>query len=269
MPKHKSTHKGNVLVVVMLVMLALILSGGLYWYMKVNKPLTSSQAPAISTPVVSNSMESLDENWNKYTNKQIGFSIKVPKKAISFNGGCEYSTEDGDHSYRPVSKEVPLQVLENQNDVYIVPAYSYELSGKTIENSIFYFSKCDKTDIDLNSILNMSENKFLGPHLKFFSQNVVNDTQLEQFIKDSYGKDCKLGKKSPLSQVGAYDVEIDGIVSPSDDSKECVVNYMYSIRYLPSKNKVVAWNLGQACNFAYPTQMDCQDTEMSSSFLFE
>jgi len=50
--------------------------------------------------------------------------------------------------------------------------------------------------------------------------------------------------------------------------RDCVVNYQYSIKYNPSINTVVAWNLGQGCNFSYPDYEQCLDFEMDASFRF-
>jgi len=197
------------------------------------EPEPQSDQKSVITP--------LDSEWVLYKNTKFGYAMEFPKNAVSFAGDCEYSTKNGDHSYRPVFKSVPLQILEADESAYVTAQYYYKLTGETVDAS------------------------YMSPLLVIFANVVDGDAGLEKFIQDNYGTDCKLGSKTDMGNYTA--VAIAGI--STDETKNCFVNYMYTIRYNPQTNVVVAWNLGQACNFPYPTQDKCQDQTMADSFKFD
>ena len=221
------------------------------------EPEPQSDQKSVITP--------LDSEWVLYKNTKFGYAMEFPKNAVSFAGDCEYSTKNGDHSYRPVFKSVPLQILEADESAYVTAQYYYKLTGETVDAGRHYYTACDETNIDITTVTTADKTSYMSPLLVIFANVVDGDAGLEKFIQDNYGTDCKLGSKTDMGNYTA--VAIAGI--STDETKNCFVNYMYTIRYNPQTNVVVAWNLGQACNFPYPTQDKCQDQTMADSFKFD
>jgi hypothetical protein len=64
----------------------------------VDRPDKVEEPAAVATPVVVETRPSdtisLDETWNRYTNCQLGFSLKVPKTMVSYNGSCKWNGEN-------------------------------------------------------------------------------------------------------------------------------------------------------------------------------
>jgi hypothetical protein len=210
----------------------------------------------------------IDDTWSLYTNYQFGFSIKIPSDFYHYDGGCKWSTADGDHSYRPDPAYVPTAIFHDWDNkvAYISCEYYYELSGETTEGSKSYYSNCTKVLNSLEKLKDETSDYWYG--WKFVVETVNNDTELEQFIEDRYGEGCELGDKTPTDQAGVYDVELGGEFGLIDAPGICNVNYNTEIKYYPAENIVVAWDTGQAYTFC-DEEYTCYDDEMIESFRFE
>jgi len=182
-------------------------------------------------------LTSLDEIWNLYTNHELGFSIKVPKKVLHEYGACQWK----DDSYRGVAEFVPIKVFENEK-VYISTEYYYEPTGRTVKpEGGVTFSGCDKVTNTL-TLLEDREN-FYQRRWGIVIETVKNDKELDEFIKEQYGSDCALGDKKLSEQEGVYDVTATG------QPPACFINYASTLKYYPQKNKVAFWGRGQDVTF--------------------
>lgn len=266
-----------VLVIVMVFVTAVVLVGGFYLGQKYivmeKRSETGNQTSGKAQPeqkqeTVKSSSEtvSIDAAWNKYTNHTLGFSLKVPKQVMHTNGAsCKWSTDKGDHSYRPVSAMVPVKIFEDGNNVYISTEYFYKMSGETKENYQTYYSKCDKV-VNSAELMKPVDN-YPNIGWKFLVRPVKNDAELEVFIKDHYGSGCSLGAKKASKQDGVFDVSIKGDGLDLDTTK-CPLNYDTRLKYDPAKGKLISWDLGQA--YTYWGEKDVYyDGEMVDSFKFE
>ncbi|MCA9381470.1 sigma-70 family RNA polymerase sigma factor [Candidatus Dojkabacteria bacterium] len=93
---------------------------------------------------VTESFESLNEEWYLYTNTEIGFSIEIPKEIKAYRGGCEYRID----SYRPQQSLVPIKTFIDNDIVYFGPRYYYELGGQSIQpGGTSNFSECNYKDL--------------------------------------------------------------------------------------------------------------------------
>lgn len=212
-------------------------------------------------------LKSLDNTWNLYTNYKLGFSLKVPKKSFNTYGGCEWTTKDGDHSYRPKGAFVPVKVFEDDEQVIIATEYLYVLSGETKEDYKSFFSKCNKVTTTLTKLEDKDDTYFYSPSWHINIKEVKNDQELDKVIKDNYGSGCSIGNKKSSKQEGVFDVEIKGDGKDLGSTK-CPVNFALEMKYYPAKNKLAFWNIGQAHNFYKADFKDGFDSEMSDSFKF-
>lgn len=225
-----------------------------------------TQIQPTKTTVTKSELIPIDDVWNKYINPGLGFSLKVLKKMLEPYGECYYNTANGDKSYRPKEAIVPVKIFEEGTNVYIAAEYLYRLNGETKENSKTLYSGCDKT-VNTPLIIKDRE-KYYSPNWNIRINTVANDAELDKFLKERYGIGCSLGEKKETKQTGVYDIEINGDGKDLSETA-CPLNYMTVVKYYPAKQKVASWDIGQACNFSYPTYDTCRDTEMTDSFTFE
>lgn len=264
-----------------ILMTAIVVGAAVYFWQNASKKETSVEIPAETvqpqfsplvaaspnpTPLVKPTLTSIDDLWNKYTNPALSFSLKVLKNMVEPYGQCNYSNQNGDHSYRPKEASVPVKIFEEENNVYLAAEYFYKLTGETKENNRSYFSGCDKV---INSAATVKDMKtYFSPSWRIVIKPIANDSELDKFLKDRYGQGCSLGEKKAAGQNGVFDIKIKGDGKEPPESK-CFINYMTVVKYYPAKRKVAAWDIGQACSFYYPTIETCHDTEMTDSFTFE
>ena len=212
----------------------------------------------------------VDASWNEYTNPILGFSMQIPKQMMAYYGQCQWSDQNGDHSFRPVQALVPVTVFENGNSVFITTQYYYELGGETQENNRSYFASCDQVQNSLALVQDQSNT--LQQKWELVFADVATNQELDNFIKSEYGQGCGLGQQTPSQQQGVMDVKID--TGNFDDLEQaeangCLVNYVYVIKYDPDKQKAVSWKMGQAMTFIGEDGLTGFDTSMKDSFRFE
>lgn len=208
---------------------------------------------------------SLDEEWNKYTNHKLGFSIWIPKASMNGYGDCEWKGDEGDPSYRPVGKMTKLKVFEHKGGAYIAHEYVYELSGKTEKpDGRTWFSDCNK---EMNSVERLKEDKTNIWHIEV--EKITSEEELENFMKRRWGSGCSVGEKTPAEQEGVFNVEIEGD-GKSPNESECHNFFVsFEIRHYPEKQKVVTWCRGQDVSFWNEGYKEFYDGEMYKSFKFE
>lgn len=180
-------------------------------------------------------------------------------------GQCLYSTSNGDHSYRPKEAAVPVKIFETTDNVYLAAEFTYKLTGETKEGGKSYFAGCDK--VENTALLVANRQNYFSPAWRIIIKKITSDAELTQFLKDRYGTGCSLGEKKASSQSGVFNIAIKGDGLDLSETK-CPINYMTVVKYYPAKQKVAAWDIGQACSFYYPTVSTCLDTEMTDSFTF-
>jgi hypothetical protein len=154
----------------------------------------------------------VDDSWFWYINETTGFKIKLPKETDW--SGKKYKVRTfigGPITYISSSESVEKEILKRRNDKTMS---IYDRAG--------------------------------GISFAILVEKVKDKKELEEFIKDRYGKECKLGSITKSTIPGTFDVGINGSGEPGGG---CFINYMTVIKYSPDKNTVAAWDLGQAPNF--------------------
>lgn len=273
--------KTNIWMIVSIVLITAIVVGTIvyFWQQAQQKTelLPGKTTETVSPPVTNESTSSaltssleitpLDANWNIYNNPVLGFSLKVPLLMIEPYASCKYVETGSDHSYRPQEGPVPVKIFDSEDTVYIASEYNYQLGGETKDASgRTYFSKCDKITNTMARLVDRAN--YHSPQWQIIIKTINSDNQLEQFLKNRYGEGCSLGEKKAFTQEGVFDIQIQGDGLDLAETK-CPINYATKVLYYPAKQKVAAWDLGQACSFAYPSFEDCKDMEMTDSFRFE
>ncbi|MFX1535399.1 MAG: hypothetical protein ACFFDI_14330 [Promethearchaeota archaeon] len=215
------------------------------------------------------SLVPVDSEWSSYTNYDLGFSIYIPSEYYHAYGDCRWSTEDGDHSYRPDPKLVPTKVFvdEDYSVVFISSEYYSELSGETVDAGRHYYSECNRITNTLARVQE-EDNHFQQMWMLEF-ETISSDAELADFIEDRYGSGCELGDKTPTDQEGVYDVSVGGEFGLEDDPGICNLNYETAIIYYPEESRLAVWDVGQACAFYTEGHEACYDQEMIESFRFE
>lgn len=216
-------------------------------------------------PTSGTAITSVDSDWNRYTNYDVGFSIEIPQQFYHYYGAmCDW---DGT-SYRPAGDFVDSAVFTGTDEMYISSANFYNMSGETVVDGVTNYANCD---LVANSLAALQANTYWQQQSWRFEwrNGINNDADLESFLQDRYGSGCSLGSKDPAAQPGTFDVKIEGD-GLDLGSTLCPINYATVVRYSPSDHLVVAWDLGQAITFpADSTWMTVYDQDMVDSFRFE
>jgi len=214
-------------------------------------PTTQHQTSTISS--LNPKIRSLDDKWNLYTNEQLGFSIKIPKQVDTgiteeeFRGNC------------PETEAV--NVFEDRKYVYIASEYSYYGNAPNSE-------RCKKTNLEiLKTRWQTGEDQNYTPtSLLIVTGEAKNDQEIEKFIKDNIGSDCKGFEKkasTDFHQQGVLDLTIK-----SNSDGYCIMNFRYDFKYDPFSRKIVYTIIGHDCIFGESGTGNCLDGEIVKSLRY-
>lgn len=212
--------------------------------------------------------------WMNYSNDQLGFSMLIPP-----DGPTLYKCQES-----PITR-TPIKVFEdNPNEsVYISQAYYYASDWDKPKQN--YVGKCNQVTYTLASLkaededsysTGRSTHPFLG--WKIIVNNPKNDKEVEDFIKQNFGKTCVVDSTSMLKD-GNQEINIKGTDRTNEDLGSCLVNFSYKILYSPIKHKLMSVVMGQECTFnnINPSNLSkdkessyqCYDDAMIQNFKFK
>lgn len=184
----------------------------------------------------------IDTLWNEYTNKKIGFSLRVPKTSYRFVGFD-----------RPMQRiSIPIQVIEDidSDTVYVTDAWTIDREGRKVK---------DVTLEDLRSQNPVS--------WKIMTQNVEDKEDIRAFLKKRYYLGCDIAEMTPSNVEGLFDVETTHSSPEAPENENCFINWRTVNKYSPERKLIASWDLGQDINFMGPSQ-EAYDDEMVASFRF-
>ncbi|PIZ70844.1 hypothetical protein COY07_06065 [Candidatus Peregrinibacteria bacterium CG_4_10_14_0_2_um_filter_43_11] len=155
-------------------------------------------------------------------------------------GVSNQETQQSKAKHAAKSKTEPPLIPENNWGTYINNEYSFELGyPKTLwGNEVQIDQIGDNFFIKGKRAVNWN---FEVPFT--IGLNIETEKDLDQFLKEKYGKECELSKiyYDKPNRNGLYPVEMKA----TDASGDCWVNWIVSLQYSPEKKKIVAINLGQ------------------------
>lgn len=200
--------------------------------------------------------------FQTYHSKNLKFSLSFPKKMhLQGAGSC--------------NGVAPIKVIESKERDKDI-AY---LTGE------YYFNNAD-SGLCKKIIRTVETIKKEDTNSGFFDWKLIfakisNELELNRFVKERYGKDCRAGKmKEKKDQPGVFEVDLIGTENSSGSLKdlggglfikagECFVNYQTVLLYSPSKQRAVSWNMGQAVVFIDGDYGVPVDADIAKSFRFE
>ena len=261
-------------------------------------PDDSSFTP--SADVLNGNLDNIAEpaSWKIYKNKDLGFSLNVPKK-VSGVDNCKNT-----------KFEASVVVLEDAytSAVFIVPEYYFDKDTSDTTQTVsdsgditfkeddpvntgdpnlsdtdgdgvfdcrkkFYTLPLVKQEIlgskDANSTIPLLGNPFAGVSLRM--ARIGSTENLNLFIKRVFGQGCALAKKEAWpNQEGVYRLEIKNTGEKSSLGKEiaCAADQVSDILYNPSKDKLVYLYLPKN-DILSSGEGTGYDKEMLSSFRFD
>ena len=157
-------------------------------------------------------VSSINNDWNLYTNYDLGFSVKIPKDA---------------------------QKLE-MTDLNF--AFIYQI-GNNIGKQNVVNGYLEKLNSDLPVI-----DRLKGVPWAILAKDVKDEAELQSLIMQRYGSSCTLGSRQATAQLGTYRYSIEGDGLALDKS-QCPINFVMHIIYSPDLGKVAIWDVGQGYNF--------------------
>lgn len=266
--------------IAIVVLLAVIV--GFYFLLnnKINKlnitetstnPTPTINPSSTTTPTSQEStLTEYDSTHNLYTNNKFGFSLIIPKTVKQ--ASCLKESD----SYRLVetklSEETPLSFFESQDTIYLAVEYFNNLTGEEKisqgQGYVSRYSGCGKNITTFEQIENRKATYITPENLKIYITNVNGDDDIETFIKSKYGSGCVLGEKTSSSHNNIYDIKILGDGKELGESK-CPINFIIETKLSPNKDKLIIFELGQACPLYKDfVNFSCYDEEILNSLKF-
>jgi hypothetical protein len=218
---------------------------------------STTTAPSPTIMATGSQLVSLDNTWNQYTNSGLGFTLKIPKETWE-----QISCTKENNSYHTELGLVPIKVFEDTKSIYIKSEYTHKVSGESQQaDGTYTFSKCDKV---VTSLSTLKAEQAVTWNIKIVPIN--SDAELDQFLKQEYGKSCSLGTKTAATQTGVFDIQIKGDGKDLAET-ECPINYRTVVKYYPAKHVIAKWDMGQDDSFG-DGKGTSYDDEMKKSFKF-
>lgn len=180
-----------------------------------------------------NTFTKLVANGKEYRNVRLGFSLLLPKTMPTYM--CDYQ--------KPAAI-VDVHAIENGDNVYIGPAWyeSNDYLGSNPDGSGRY-GECKRHTM---------QPKNTEDYTRIIKTRVVkNDSEIQAFIKENFGKECGPFTRKPSMQNGIEDIAIQNVPLPGVTNASglhdfaCAANYVYVFKYNPATKRVLAMNLGQ------------------------
>ncbi len=197
-------------------------------------------------------------NWQIYRNEELGIEINYPKYVDANYSANRCHTSE-------INDVIPLKVFADDNFLYIGASSYYvkdpDKSCRKVKETLAGIKKEEGTGLKINII-----------------DNIKNDNDLEQFLKDRYGLRCNLGEKKKINDYTYAVSIIDN--SENLNKAQCSPPFSYgsrSVLYSPTQQKIATLDIGIDCSFAFdkdrdgldlaPPSKDCIDSKIEIKFI--
>ena len=205
----------------------------------------------VETSQVENAKSQVDrdssEEFYIYENKDMGISMKLPRKFYNYTLDCEVI--DDRAKMTPGMDEMKVYELDNGFVLGGTVAYKYE-----VENG-----KCTQRDF-----YNVKS------RTAFYIQEYTakNEAEINEFLQEVYGENCKLDELVPLEQENVFRFQFsssDGVLGPEGG---CFTNWAFRNFYNQETGQIIYWDIGQDFNFLKGIDQGPYDQEISDSLRF-
>jgi hypothetical protein len=179
----------------------------------------------------------IDEVFNRYSNYQLGFSIKYPTKGMGWRCLKDDGAPGRDMAY---IEHTILEETENNYIHFINKEYIIERNNKDLKAI-----SCETKTTNIAAISQSRKNNgyqtvyFLGGfHFKYVK--VQNDEDLIKLADDVHGPGCDV-KVNHDENGEILSASLNGFGYPNP----CPLNYGYRYMYIPQIKLGITWGIGQ------------------------
>lgn len=187
------------------------------------------------------------EEFNIYENQDMGISMMIPRKFYNYTLDCEVI--DGKAKMTPGMDEMKVYELDNGFVLGGTVAYNYE-----VENG-----KCKQRDF-----YNV-ENR-----TAFYIQEYIakNESEINEFLQEVYGKTCKLDELVPLTQENVFSLQFSSNNGVKGPEGGCFTNWDFRNFYNQETGQIIYWDIGQDFQFLKGIDRGPYDQNISDSLMF-
>ncbi|MDB5164744.1 MAG: hypothetical protein JWL89_370, partial [Candidatus Saccharibacteria bacterium] len=157
------------------------------------------------------------------------------------------------NSYGPENKWVPTKVFEQSGTIYITATYFYSLSNSfNLPHGGLGFKTCEKIEKSFSTVDDRMSSRpsdyTAFEVLPLYIGNASNLTEINTFLRQKIWENYKVAKLTDGPTNEWQEVEL-GLIDENDSGGQGKT----VIRYYPSRQKVIAWSIGQHNHYVNPS----------------
>jgi hypothetical protein len=211
---------------------------------------------------------SLNEEWNRYVNRTLGFAIDTPKMMYRYPAECAWEQTGAGTQLVLEGGIVPVAVIQGSDRVYITSKTIIALSSSKEDpqdNTPHSYDICEKKETTLDGLQKSENTSFLW---EIAFKTVETEEDLEELVDSYYGPCFSVGDIKPVEDEEYFTVQVLGDQKPVEEST-CLLRGMYIFLYSPDLNNAATWKTGTMVHFsATGPNQDPYDGAMYNSFQF-
>lgn len=211
---------------------------------------------------------SLNEEWNRYVNRTLGFAIDIPKMMYRYPAECVWEHTGAGTQLILEGGIVPVAVIEGSDRVYITSETIIALSSSKEDpqdNTQHSYDVCEKKETTLDRLQKSENTSFLW---EIAFKSIETEEDLEELVDSYYGPCFSVGEIKSVEDEEYFTVQVLGDQKPVEEST-CLLRGMYIFLYSPDLNNAATWKTGTMVHFsASGPNQEPYDGAMYDSFQF-
>ncbi|HSW79357.1 MAG TPA: hypothetical protein VLG47_01125 [Candidatus Saccharimonadales bacterium] len=225
-----------------------------------NKKSTDSSDGSVQALPQPNLTPGPGADWNTYTNKQLGFSIQIPKQ-LNASTACKKTG----NTYTTTGGTAPAGVFQDGSNFYVDATVTYQLTNeKDDTQGIAQFYGCKKVATTGALITKSQKVHDLSVYsyipLPFTVTKASSEQDVKNWVKSEFGTDVWVDSIT-ANKGGWQDVNLQ-----CDHAKSTCLNYGFQLRYYSAKQRLVYLVQGQSAKLMSPDQKSSYDEQVFASF---
>jgi hypothetical protein len=233
----------------------------------VPSPTPTNTPLPTATPIPAVERFSLNEEWDQYINRNLGFSMKIPKMMYRWDAVCEPKEQSEGTIYTPGPGMVPVVVIEGGDRVYITSETVIALSSSKADPDGKTKYPNDRCEIKKNTLEMLWHRDYTSYIWDIYVQPVDAEEDLERMVDNYYGECFSVGEITPVEGGDFSFVHVLGDQNPIEES-QCLLRGMYIFAYSKDLDVAATWKTGQSVHFPKGPENRDYDGEMWRSFQF-